>query len=73
MLLICLLGVILVIGGLTLRRELGTMLTEARFALFGAHARARMAAKRPEAVAPHDPPSQLGCVPPPPVVTRPRC
>jgi hypothetical protein len=73
MLLICLLGVILVIGGLALRRELGTILTDARFAVFGARARARTPARRPEAVPPHDSPLQLGSVPPPPVVTRPRC
>jgi hypothetical protein len=70
MLLICLLCVILVIGGLVLRRELGTILADARFALFGARARARTPAPRPGAAPPDVPLPKLGSVPPPPVVTR---
>ena len=70
MLLFCLLGVILVIGGLALRRELGTILTDARLALFGVRVRTRITARRPDAVCPDDPPLQLGSVPPPPFVTR---
>ena len=72
MLLTCLLGVILVIGGLAMRRELGTLLTDARCAMFGARVQARTPANRPEAVPPEDPRPQLGSVPPPSVVTRPR-
>jgi hypothetical protein len=72
MLLLCLLGVILVIGGLALWRELGTFLSDVRLALFGAPVRARIPARRPEAVPPEVPPLQLGNVPPPTVVTRPR-
>jgi hypothetical protein len=65
MLLFSLLGVILVIGGLTLRRELGMILTDARLALFGVRVRARVPERRPDAVRPGAPPSHRGPVPPP--------
>ncbi len=72
MLLFCLLCVILVIGGLALRRELGIILTDARLALFGARVRAVTPQRRPGAVTPDDPPLQLGSVPPPTVIAKPR-
>ena len=72
MLLFCLLSVILVIGGLVLRRELGMFLTNARLAVFGLRVPVRKPALRREAVRRDTPPLQLGSAPPPLVVTRPR-
>lgn len=72
MLLFCLLGVILVFGGLTLLREVGTILTDVRLAWFGVRVRNRNSATRPLAVRPDAPPLRLGSVPPPTVVVRPR-
>jgi hypothetical protein len=72
MLLFCLLGVILVIGGLTLRRTLGTILSDTRLALFGARVRVPVPTRRATVVRSDLPPPHLGDVPPPRVVTRPR-
>ena len=72
MLLFCLLGVILVIGGLAFWRELGMILTDARLAIFGVRVRVRTPDRRPVAVRPNDPPPGLGSVPPPTVIAKPR-
>ena len=72
MFLICLLGVILAIGGLAVRHELGTILTDLRLALFGVRCRVRLPERRSDALRPADPILQLGAAPPPAVTTRPR-
>ena len=72
MLLFCLLGVILVIGGLAFWRELGMILADIRLALFGERVRVRTPDRRPKAVIPDNPPPQLGSVPPPTVIAKPR-